>query len=104
MENTYKIVERLVREFWKKHNYEDDLLISFEQKYSFDTSWEKITTIASPYYEDGTGGEPVVVFNFDFCEGETELRKFMCLYLDDAVQILHNIIEERRRENEQEEI
>lgn len=93
MENTYKIVERLVREFWEKNRFEDDLLISFEQKYSFDTQWDHITAIASPYYGDyGDSTTPTVVFNFDFCEGETDIRNFMCLYLDDAAQIIRDVL------------
>lgn len=97
MKNTYALVGEFVRKFWEMNRREDDVLVSFEQKYSFETQWDHITAVASPYYgchEDST--TPTVVFNFDFCEGETDFRNFMCVYLDDAAQAIRDMLDAGR--------
>ena len=100
MKYTYEIVSEFIQEFWKVNRLEDEVLCLFEQKYTWEKEWHEITVIA--YDSDGIGDPPV--FSWDFCEGETDIRKFMCLYLEDAAHILRDIIEERRRNNEPPEI
>lgn len=92
MEYTLDTAAAFVRNFWKFRGYEDDVICCFDQKYRWEENWHTITVIASP--DDDEPESPI--FSWDFCEGETNCKDMVCMFLDEAGPLIRNHFKERR--------
>lgn len=70
MPDTYDKVAECVRDYWKK-SYPQDVVVFFQQKYSYEKSWELHEELV----------ECIGICNFrdmeflnDFCEGQTDFK------------------------------
>lgn len=68
--NSYDKVADKVRSFWKK-TYLQPVVAFFRQKYAFETKWEYCVDIVFPTISNNY--EIGVVFENDFCEGQTDV-------------------------------
>lgn len=77
---SYDIVGDKIREFWRK-TCSIPVVVFFSQKYEFEDEWEQHAEIAYPddYYDE-------VVFEDDFCEGQTEVKEIKIVPIDYIVQ------------------
>lgn len=96
--NSYDIIGEAVLKFWN-HYYPCDVVVFFEQKHEYDDAryWFKEEVIAE---HDGSGG---IIFNWDFCEGQTDVRNIEIDTLESVLQYYRvNVITERLKEGESE--
>ena len=99
MMTTYDIARLGVKKFWEANFRHEPVIVFFEQKYTWRSEWEKIDVVAYPNEDTN---EPV--FEWDFCEGQTDFRKMRIVYYDDAMYILRDIIEKDVRDDEPPEV
>ena len=80
--NTYDIVAEVVKKLWSE-THKQDVVAFFEQKYNWDNHWYEIECIVR-YNEDG---DPCVMeFDWDFCEGQTDIRNLYVIPLTDVLK------------------
>lgn len=77
------IIEEAVRKFWLETGYAQDVIAFFFQKYSFETTWENCQELASP---EGSYAFASVVFQNDFCEGQTDVTGIHIVPLDKVTE------------------
>lgn len=83
--NSYSIVGDAVREYWKGYGIPCTVVAFFYQKYDFedDNEWEWCEELvecnASNDYE-------TVIFQNDFCEGQTCVKDLNIVSFDEVVQ------------------
>lgn len=75
------IIADAVRKYWNE-THPRDVVVFFEQKYEHEFSWDKEWAIATPY---SSSNADTVIFNTDFCEGQTEVRDIKIADLDDVI-------------------
>lgn len=75
------IIGNAVRQFWQ-YVGECECVAFFEQKYDHSENWEKIKCVVSPY--ETTDGL-YVLFDYDFCEGQTDVRSIVIVALTDIL-------------------
>lgn len=84
--DSYGIIADAVREFWSK-TYPQNVIAFFYQKYEHDTEWERhgelIECNSSDDYEN-------VIFNNDFCEGQTCVKGLEIVSLDEVMEYYDN--------------
>lgn len=68
--NSYDIVADKVRSFWKKTHLQT-VVAFFSQKYAFETEWEFCAEVVYPKISNNH--EIDVIFENDFCEGQTDV-------------------------------
>lgn len=69
MKDSYDIVGEAVKAFWENTGFAEEVIVFFYQKYEWEDRWEwceELVTCESPNPD-----ESAVVFENDFCEGET---------------------------------
>lgn len=78
--NSYDIIANAVREYWKR-NYPTDVVAFFHQKYEFesDDEWEWCEELVFP---QGSDNWETVIFQNDFCEGQTCVKDITIVELD----------------------
>lgn len=78
--NSYDIIANAVREYWKK-DYPTDVVAFFYQKYEFegDDEWEWCEELIFP---KGSDDWETVIFQNDFCEGQTCVKDITIVELD----------------------
>lgn len=81
MKDSDKIIADAVRKYWNE-TYPHDVVVFFEQKYEHEFSWDGEWVIATPY---SSSNADTVIFNTDFCEGQTEVRGIEIADLDDVI-------------------
>ena len=69
-ETSDKIVADAVREWWRTH-YFGSVVVFFKQKHEHDDEYEPTHIIAS---QAAWGDSETVEFDWDFCEGETDVQ------------------------------
>lgn len=80
--NSYDIVAKAVREFWKA-NYPQDVIAFFYQKYVHEDSWdwcEELILCA------GINNYDSMEFINDFCEGQTCVKDLTIVPLSDVTE------------------
>lgn len=96
--DSYDIIGEAVRKWWDKH-YECDVAVFFEQKYDFEdgSCWWQEEVIVQ---HDGSGG---MVFDWDFCEGQTDVRNIWIAPLNDVLKLFRaRVVKQRLKEAENE--
>ena len=94
--DSYDIIGEAVRKWWDDR-FECDVVVFFEQKYDFedDSCWCQEEVVVE---HDGNGG---MTFDWDFCEGQTDVRR---IYIDDLNSILkfyrYRIVHQRLKEGD----
>lgn len=81
MKYSEEIIADAVRKYWNE-TYPHDVVVFFEQKYEHEFSWNEEWVIAEPYE---SSNNDAVIFNTDFCEGQTEVRGIKIADLDDVI-------------------
>lgn len=81
MKDSEEIIADTVRKYWKE-THPHNVVVFFEQKYEHEFSWNEEWVIAEPY---SSSNSDTVIFNTDFCEGQTEVRSIKIADLDDVV-------------------
>lgn len=78
--NSYDIIANAVREYWER-NYPTDVVAFFYQKYEFerDDEWEWCEELVFP---QGSDNWETVIFQNDFCEGQTCVKDITIVELD----------------------
>lgn len=82
--DSYDIIADKVRSFWKE-TYPQDVIAFFFQKYDFESEWqwEYCEELASPNSSDDY---ETVIFETDFCEGQTEVTDVKIVSLEEIIQ------------------
>ena len=86
MKNSYDVIANKVREYWK-NNFPQDVIVFFEQKYSYDTTWGVHQELVE--CESDTNCESVTFLN-DFCEGQTQVRNIKIVPLSIVTQYYYD--------------
>lgn len=86
MKNSYDVIANKIREYWK-NNFPQDVIVFFEQKYSYDTTWEVHQELVE--CESDTDYESVTFLN-DFCEGQTQIRNIKIVPLSIVTQYYYD--------------
>lgn len=76
--NSEDIIAKAVKQFWEDGDIAYDCVVFFEQKYHHEKVWEKIDCIV---YACDNG----MVFDYDFCEGQTDVRSIKIVKLSDVI-------------------
>jgi hypothetical protein len=81
--DSYDTVRNAVIDFWKE-TYPQDVIVFFNQKYEFDLDedYEWCQELASPQASDDYEN---VIFNSDFCEGQTWVKDIQVVPLNEIV-------------------
>lgn len=81
--NSYDIIAEKVREYWKA-TYPQDVIAFFYQKYDFESEmeWEWCRELVSPH---GSDDYERVIFENDFCEGQTDVKDVHIVSLDEII-------------------
>lgn len=79
--DSYDIIAERVRTFWKA-TYPQDVIVFFCQKYDFDNEWEECAELVSPH---GSDDYEQVIFQNDFCEGQTDVKDIKIVPLDEII-------------------
>ena len=88
--NSYDIVGDAVKEYWCK-NFPQDVVVFFEQKYEYDTCWERMEELVESWSDSDYDN---MTFLNDFCEGQTDviihsivpLHEVLLLYAEGRVK------------------
>lgn len=94
--NSYDIIGEAVRKFWN-HYYPCDVVVFFEQKYEYEDEhyWTKEEVVVE---YDGDSG---MSFDWDFCEGQTDVRNIEIDTLASVLQFYRvQVISKRLQEEE----
>lgn len=75
------IIANHVRDFWND-NYACGVVVFFKQKYVYEKEWDDCYVIASPASSDD---DQTVVFDTDFCEGQTDVKDVNIVSLDEII-------------------
>ena len=83
-----------VRAYWKQ-TLPQDVVVFFEQKYSFDITWTSLGEVV--FCESDSDYETVSFLN-DFCEGQTCVRNIKIVPLREVLEyyIMRECFDERR--------
>lgn len=76
-----EIIADAVRKYWNE-THPHDVVVFFEQKYEHEISWNEEWVIATPHSPSNADD---VIFNTDFCEGQTEVQHVEIADLDDVI-------------------
>lgn len=76
------IIEKAVKQFWD-YVGECDCVAFFEQKYDHSENWEKIRCVV--YSDDWNKYDHEMIFEWDFCEGQTDVRSIAIVALSDIL-------------------
>ena len=82
MNNSYDVVADAIREYWKT-NYPRTVIAFFYQKYKHDNEWEWCEELAECH---AFNDYETVIFQNDFCEGQTCVKDILIVPLDDIVE------------------
>lgn len=80
--SSYDIIADKVREYWKE-TYPQDVIAFFYQKYNFESEWEWHEELVQPY---GSSDYETVVYDNDFCEGQTDVKDINIVSLEEIIQ------------------
>ena len=78
--NSYDIVAQAVREFWNT-SIPQLVIAFFYQKYDFDKEWEWCEELIET---NGDMDYETVVFENDFCEGQTQVKDITIVPFDEV--------------------
>lgn len=81
MKNIEDIVAEKIKKFWDEHERVETVVCFFDQKYNHEKEWNHIRVLAEPYQGDWD----VVEFEWDFYEGQTEIKNIKIAFLDDIL-------------------
>ena len=81
MKNIEDIVAETVKKFWDEHKEVGTVVCFFDQKYEYEEEWDHVRVLAEPYQGDWD----VVEFEWDFYEGQTEIKNIKIAFLDDIL-------------------
>lgn len=84
-----EIIAKEIRKFWIKHGYPCEVIVLFEQKYTWEKNWEKCAEFASPFSDSD---EETVLFQNDFNEGQTDVRNIRIISFEEAAEILERFL------------
>lgn len=76
------IIENAIEQFWG-YVGKCNCVAFFEQKYDHQENWEKIRCVVYPY--EGMNDDIKMIFDWDFCEGQTDVRSIVIVALDDIL-------------------
>ena len=80
--NSYDIIAEAVRNFWKNKNFfVEPVIVFFQQKYDFADKWDDLAVLVD--CESPTDDE-TVIFETDFCEGETCVKDMVVVPFDEV--------------------
>ena len=79
--DAYNIVGDAVRKFWQCIGHPCDCIAFFDMKYDFDNIWEKCRKLITC---TGSGDYETVIFENDFCEGQTVVENLHIVELDEV--------------------
>lgn len=68
--DSYDIIAEAVKGYWKDE-YPQDVVVFFQQKYSWDDEWERYEELVECH---GFDDYENMTFHSDFCEGQTEVK------------------------------
>lgn len=80
MKDTYDYVGDAVREYWKETG-PHDVVAFFYQKYENENEWDDMRELIEC---NGSDDYETVIFNMDFCEGQTCIKDLVIVSLDDV--------------------
>lgn len=85
MKDSYSIVADAVREYWKSHHFAEPVIAFFYQKYEYesDTEWEWCEELIE---NSATDDFETVIFQFDFCEGQTCVKELVVVPFDKVTE------------------
>lgn len=83
--NSYDIIAEAVRKYWRD-NYPQDVIVFFQQKYSWDNDWERCAELVEPH---GSDDYENMTFLNDFCEGQTEVKDIVIVPLSDITEFYY---------------
>ena len=92
--NSYDIIAEKVREYWKA-TYPQDVIAFFYQKYDFEEEWEWYRELVSPH---GSDDYERVIFENDFCEGQTDVKDVHIVSLDEIIDFYTDNIKNKQTE------
>ena len=81
-------IAREIRKFWKKEGV-CDVVVFFEQKYKDEDKWEEVEVLAE--CESDTDYN-TITFNYDFCEGEEDVRDVKIIPFHDVLRVYRFIM------------
>ena len=89
--DSYEIVADEIRKFWRK-TYPQTVIAFFDQKYDYESKWEQLNELA---FQMDYGDYKNVEYQYDFCEGQTDVRNVHIASLEEVVEFYrkHNIKE-----------
>ena len=68
--DSYDVIAEAVKGYWKDE-YPQDMIVFFQQKYSWDDEWERCEELVECH---GIDDYENMTFLSDFCEGQTEVK------------------------------
>lgn len=94
--DSYDIIAAKVREYWKA-TYPQDVIAFFYQKYDFESEmeWEWCRELISPH---GSDDYERVIFENDFCEGQTDVKDVRIVSLDEIIDFYTDNIKSKQTE------
>lgn len=92
--NSYDIIATKVREYWKA-TYPQEVIAFFYQKYDFEEEWEMCRELISPH---GSDDYERVIFENDFCEGQTDVKDVHIVSLDEIIDFYTDNIKNKQTE------
>lgn len=79
----YVIAE--VRNFWKQKGYNMKVVVFLAQKYDFEDEWDRTSCIIDPDSDYEDPFEVDVEIDWDFCEGQQNVKDIKIVPLDDVI-------------------
>lgn len=84
--DSYDIVAEIVRLYWRRTHFAQDMVVYFKQKYEHEKDWEWCEEIA--FCNSDTDMDNVSFLN-DFCEGQTCVNIYEIVPLTDVIHQYH---------------
>ena len=75
--DSYDVIAEAVKGYWKDE-YPQDVVVFFQQKYSWDDEWERCEELVECH---GSDDYENMTFLSDFCEGQTEVKDVVVVSL-----------------------
>lgn len=86
--DSYTIVGEKVRAFWRE-TYPQNCIAFFEQKYTWEDKWDEREELIEC---NDCGDYETVIFENDFCEGQTDVRNVIVVSLNEVCDLYRDRI------------
>lgn len=84
--DSYDIIAKVVKDYWES-NFPQDVVLFFQQKYSWDDKWERCEELVECH---GSDDYENMTFLSDFCEGQTEVKDVVIIPLREVTAFYYD--------------